>query len=97
VVFRLEAPDGWRFATKDWPAGMSGYVNPEGDVLEMDSAASSSSYATTVGRLNTLSFEKVAQHSDGGFLPGFGAAIALASTTLVALAMTARKQRQSRD
>lgn len=98
VVFRLEAPEGWRFATDAWPAGMSGYVNSEGDVLEMDSAATASSYATTMGKLNTLSFEKVVEHADddGGFIPGHGALLAVASTVLVAAIMTTRRQRSSR-
>jgi len=76
---------------------MSGYVNAEGDVLEMDSAAVASSYATTMGRLNTLSFEEVTQHSDGGFIPGYGATVALASTVLIAVTLTVRRHRSSRN
>ena len=95
VVFRMEAPEGWRFATDTWPAGMSGYVNSEGDVLEMDSAAAATSYATTMGRLNTLSFEKVVEHAndDGGFIPGYGALSVLASTALVAAVLAVRRHR----
>ena len=94
VVFRMEAPEGWRFATDAWPAGMSGYVNSEGDVLEMDSAAAATSYATTMGRLNTLSFEKVVEHADdGGFIPGYGALSVLASTALVAAVLAVRRHR----
>jgi hypothetical protein len=97
VVFRMEAPKGWRFVTGTWPEGMAHHVSPEGDVLEMDSATVASSYATTMGRLNTLSFEKVAQHSDNGFIPGYGALLAVASTALIALIVTTRIQRTSRD
>jgi hypothetical protein len=77
---------------------MSSYLNSEGDVLEMDPAASASSYATTMGRLNTLSFEKVVEHSDdGGFIPGYGAVLAVASAALIAVVLTSRRQRTSGD
>jgi hypothetical protein len=93
VVFRLEAPEGWRFATGDWPAGLAAHLNSEGDVLELGSVAAASSYANTMGRLNTLSFEKVVEHDDGGFIPGYGALSALASTVLVAAVLTVRRHR----
>jgi hypothetical protein len=94
VVFRMEAPKGWRFVTGTWPEGMAHHVSPEGDVLEMDSATVASSYATTMGRLNTLSFEKVVEHADdGGFIPGYGALSVLASTALVAAVLAVRRHR----
>jgi len=99
VAFRLEAPDGWRFQTGGWPAGMTAYVSSDGDVLEMGSAAASSSYATTMGKLRTLSFEKVVEHAneDGGFIPGPGAVFAMASAVLAAIAMRVGGRRASPD
>ncbi len=84
VVFTLEAPDGWRFVTDDWPAGLADHLNSEGDVLEMDAAATASSYASTMGRMNMLTFEELSDDEDGGFIPSNGAML-----TLVAVGTTA--------
>jgi hypothetical protein len=95
VVFRLEAPEGWRFATKDWPAGLADHVNSEGDVLEMDSATVASSYASTMGRMNTLTFEELSDDGDGGFIPSYGASLALVATGLTALLLGVRRRLSS--
>ena len=99
VAFKLVAPEGWRFATGGWPAGMTAYLSSDGTVLEMGTAGASSDYAATMGKLNSVSFEKVVEHAneDGGFIPGPGAAIAMASAVLAALAMRVGGRRASPD
>jgi len=98
VAFKLVAPEGWRFVTGGWPAGMTAYVSSDGTVLEMGTEGASSDYAATMGKLRTLSFEKVVEHAneDGGFIPGPGAGLAMAATATVALAIGAGGRRTSR-
>ena len=96
VVFRVEAPEGWRFVTKDWPAGLAAYVNSDGDVLEMDAEATASSYATTIGKMNMLTFEEVSNDEDGGFIPAHGAMLALIATGMVAGPLALRRGRALR-
>jgi hypothetical protein len=93
VVFSLEAPDGWRFATKEWPTGLADHVNSEGDVLEMDSATTASSYASTMGRMNTLSLEELSDDGDGGFIPDYGAMLTLVAASMVATLLSLRRGR----
>ncbi len=93
VIFRVEAPTGWRFVTRDWPSGMSDHVESDGSVLDMDASATHSSYATTMGKLNKLTLEEVKEDDDGGFIPGLGAPLALTSMALLVTVLLARRRR----
>lgn len=93
VAFRLQAPDGWKFVTNNWPSGLADHLNPKGNVLLMDSATVASTYATTMGRLNMIEFQELSYDVGEGFMPACGAMLALAATGMVAAPCMVRRGR----
>jgi PGF-CTERM protein len=86
VEFRVEAPEGWKFKKKDWPAGLEDFLGSDDTKLSMDPLQTRASYSTTMGKLESLTIEEqTADDGDDG--PGFGfvlVVVAVASAALVA-------------
>lgn len=79
VDFRMEAPQGWRFMTGNWPPALFDYLNSGKDAIEMDSAAAATYYASTIGRMNILAFEDLGREVGEASIPACLAILALAA------------------
>lgn len=77
VHFRLEVPGEWSFVTGNWPSGLVTYLNPGGNVLEMGTSAVTSSYASTLGRMNLLRIENTGHRVNEGIVYAYAAVLVM--------------------
>jgi hypothetical protein len=85
VTFRLVLPEGWRLRGTTMPSGLDAYVQDGRSQVVMDPEGSRLSYASTMGRMLSMTVETEPTYEGPGMIPGTGAAGALAALVGVAL------------
>ncbi len=86
IMFKVSAPDGWKFKSGSLPTKMKDYLNDEGDEVKIEGADLHNEWNNTFGKLTTLTIEK----SDES--PGFSLSLALGATLLAALVVARRRR-----
>ncbi len=86
IVFKLSAPDGWKFKDGSLPTKMKDYINDDGDEIKLQGTDLQSEWNNTFGKLTTFTIVK------GDESPGFGLTLDLGATLLVAVAVGRRRR-----